>query len=417
MQLVGGEQPSIDAGDPRPIAERFGRVGEVAVIDLDAAKGEGSNADAIRDLLGRAPCRVGGGIRDYESAVGWLDAGAEKIILGSAAEPELLRRLPRQRLIAALDERQGTIVDCGWRRQTGRSVLARLRELRPYVGGFLVTFVDVEGQMRGLPLERAEELVREAGECRVTLAGGTQDVQEIAAADRLGADVQVGMALYSGRFTLADSLAAMLRSDREDGLWPTLVCDELGVALGLTYSNRDSLHEAIRSGAGVYWSRSRRALWRKGESSGATQHLLRVDLDCDRDALRFVVRQHRPGFCHRRTRTCFGEWHDLESLQQTIRARIGSAPAGSYTDRLLGNRELLSAKLVEEAAELAAAVTPEHTAEEAADLLYFLLVALASRGASLQDALRVLRQRSLRVTRRPGDAKQPLHAAQEGRTS
>lgn len=414
VQLIGGEKPSIEAGDPRPIAERFGRVGEVAVIDLDAAKSEGDNAELVRDLLGRARCRVGGGIRDYDTAVRWLDAGAEKIIIGSAAEPDLLRRLPRERLIAALDEKQGSVVDQGWRRHTGRSVLERLRELRPYVGGFLVTFVDVEGQMRGLPMARTEELVREAGDCRVTIAGGTQNVEEIAEADRLGADVQVGMALYSGRFTLADALAATLRSDREDGLWPTVICDELGVALGLAYSSRDSLHEAIKSGGGVYWSRSRQALWRKGESSGATQELLRVDLDCDRDALRFVVRQRPPGYCHKNTRTCFGDWKDLESLQQTIRRRVTSAPAGSYTARLLENPELLSAKLVEEAEELARAQTPDHAAEEAADVLYFLTVALANRGASLQDAIRVLNRRSLKVTRRPGDAKRPLNSASEG---
>jgi phosphoribosylformimino-5-aminoimidazole carboxamide ribonucleotide (ProFAR) isomerase len=77
VQLEGGRELRLDAGDPRPIADRFGRVGEIAVIDLDAAMGTGSNREVIRDLVGRARCRVGGGIRDVDSALAWLDAGAE----------------------------------------------------------------------------------------------------------------------------------------------------------------------------------------------------------------------------------------------------------------------------------------------------------------------------------------------------
>ena len=139
VQLIGGREKALDAGDPRPIAERFGRVGEVAVIDLDAALGTGSNQQTILDLLGQAPCRVGGGIRDLETARFWLDAGARKIILGTAAEPELLDQLPRDRVIAALDAVDGEIVVEGWTQKTGRGVLDRMQELKPYVGGFLVT--------------------------------------------------------------------------------------------------------------------------------------------------------------------------------------------------------------------------------------------------------------------------------------
>ena len=86
VQLVQGREKKIDAGDPRPLASRFGRVGEVAVIDLDAAMGKGSNASVIESLLPLARCRVGGGIRDVATARRWLDLGAEKIILGTAAQ-------------------------------------------------------------------------------------------------------------------------------------------------------------------------------------------------------------------------------------------------------------------------------------------------------------------------------------------
>ena len=123
VQLIGGKERALDAGDPRPLADLFGRVGEVAVIDLDAALGTGSNREMILELLERAPCRVGGGIRDLQTARFWLDAGAQKIILGTAAEPELLNQLPKERVIAALDAVDGDVVVEGWTKKTGRTVL------------------------------------------------------------------------------------------------------------------------------------------------------------------------------------------------------------------------------------------------------------------------------------------------------
>ena len=101
VQLVGGAEKAIDAGDPVPIAERFSLAGEIAVIDLDAAMRTGTNAALIEGLLPRFACRVGGGIRDVATAIGWLDKGARKVILGTAAKPEILFQLPRERTIAA----------------------------------------------------------------------------------------------------------------------------------------------------------------------------------------------------------------------------------------------------------------------------------------------------------------------------
>jgi len=404
VQLIGGETPAIEAGDPRPIADRFGRVGETAVIDLDAARGEGSNAELIEDLVARAPCRVGGGIRDVDTAIRWLDAGARSVILGTAARPEILSQLPRDRVIAALDARDGEVVVEGWRTKTGASVIDRMRALRDHVGGFLVTFVELEGRLGGSALDRVEELVREAGDTRVTIAGGVTTAEEIAELDRMGADAQVGMALYSGRLTLADAFAAPLTSDRPDDLWPTVVTDEHGVALGLAYSNRESLTAAIDEAAGVYWSRNR-GLWRKGATSGATQELLRVDADCDRDALRFVVRQQGAGFCHTGSATCWGERWGVPALNASVQERLRSAPAGSYTRRLFDDADLLRSKLLEEAGELADATTQDEAAWEAADVLYFALVRAAAAGADLEAVSRQLDARALRVTRRPGDAK------------
>jgi phosphoribosyl-ATP pyrophosphohydrolase len=358
----------------------------------------------VRALLPLARCRVGGGIRDSATARAWLDAGAQRVVLGTAARPEILRELPRERVVAALDAYDGEVVVDGWRTRTGRSIVERMHELRDLVGGFLVTFVEREGRMQGTALERVAELVRAAGDARLTIAGGVTTSEEIAALDQLGADAQVGMALYTGRLPLADAFAAPLLSDRPDGFWPTIVVDEGGAALGLAWSDLESLRAALAERRGVYRSRSR-GIWRKGEMSGATQELVAVTADCDRDALRFVVRQRGAGFCHRATWSCFGERGGLDALMQTARARRDTAAIGSYTRRLLDDPGLLEAKLVEEAGELAGARERERVAEEAADLFYFAAVALARADVSLAEVERILDERARRVTRRPGDAK------------
>ncbi len=405
VQLRQGRDLLIDAGDPFAIAERFAPLGEIAVIDLDAARGIGDNSAVIADLVRVARCRVGGGIRDRETAVRWLDAGATRVIIGTAATPDLLGSLPRSRVMAAVDARDGEVVDQGWQRGTGDSVESRMERLRPFVGGFLATFVENEGTGTGLDLGRAEAVRRSAGDAELVVAGGTRAVEEIARLDAIGIDVQVGRALYDGTFEPADALAAMLRSDRADGLWPTVVCDVGGAALGLAYSSRASLARALATGRGVYHSR-RRGVWEKGRTSGATQRLCRVDLDCDRDALRFVVEQDEPGFCHEARRTCWDDGLDLGVLERHIRAVVAGVsdqdPA-SYTRRLVEDPALLASKLVEEASELA--VADADVVAEAADLSYFMLVTLATRGVTLDEVVAELRRRAGRVTRRGGDAK------------
>ena len=401
VQLVGGRERALEAGDPLAVAERFAVAGDLAVIDLDAALGRGSNVEVIGELVRRYPCRVGGGIRSVEAALDWLDRGAQRVILGTMASPDVLDQLPRDRVMAALDGVDGEVVVEGWRRGTGANVVDRLRELRESVGSFLVTFVEREGRLGGVDLEAARSVIDAADGTPVTIAGGVTTADEVAALDQMGADAQIGMAIYTGRLGLADAFAAPLTSDRPDGLWPTVVVDELGVALGLAYSSADSLRAAIEQRRGVYHSRSR-GLWIKGETSGSTQELLRVDLDCDRDALRFTVRQGGEGFCHRRTTTCWGNDRGLGALERRLAARLEDSPKHSFTARLAEDADLLSKKLIEEAQELGRAAVPEEVVWEAADLMYFTATAIASRGVSLAEVMAELDRRALQTRRRDG---------------
>jgi len=217
---------------------------------------------------------------------------------------------------------------------------------------------------------------------------------------------------------LGMAFAACCRTDRVDGLYTTVVCTRQGEALGLVYSSKESIVAALEAGRGVYYSRSRHGLWRKGDTSGHYQVLHRIDVDCDADAVRFLVSQQgdpHPSFCHLHTLTCWGgqSLRGLRHLQDTIADRIQNAPAGSYTKKLLDNPDLLRNKLVEEAQELAEAESKQHVAEELADVLYFALTRAVQAGVSLDDAVCELDRRTRKVTRRPGLAKDFRIAAGE----
>ena len=399
VQLIGGDELAVDAGDPRPIMETFRLAGEVAVIDLDAAMGEGSNRELVDELLTMGDCRVGGGIRDVDTAIDLLNRGASKVILGTAAKPEILKHLPSDRVIAALDAVDGEVVVEGWKKKTGAGIVERMEELRDYVDAFMVTFVENEGRLEGTQMEAVERLDEAAGDADLTVAGGISTTDEIADLHRRGVDAQVGMALYKEQMHLADAIAAPLESDRDDGLWPTVVCDEHGKALGLAYSDDESLRAAVDQKRGAYHSRSR-GLWVKGETSGNVQHLRRIDLDCDADALRFTVEQAGDGFCHTDTWSCFGDDRGLSRLERIVEQRLENAPDDSYTKMLFDDPDLLRDKLAEEAEELAEAVDHDDVVWEAADLLYFAMVAMVSGEASLREV-------EDELTRRMGEVDRP----------
>jgi len=201
-----------------------------------------------------------------------------------------------------------------------------------------------------------------------------------------------------------DMVLAGATADRKTGLYATVVVDERDLALGLVWSSKESITEALKTGTGVYQSR-KRGLWHKGASSGDTQELISIGFDCDKDCLIFRVHQKGRGFCHLGTMSCWGKTAGLSRLQRTLQERKVDAPPGSYTARLFNDPKLVNAKIKEEADELCEATTKEDIASEAADLLYFALARCIAADVTLEDIERNLDLKSLKVKRRKGDAK------------
>jgi phosphoribosyl-ATP pyrophosphohydrolase/phosphoribosyl-AMP cyclohydrolase len=392
VQLRRGAEKVLEAPeDPPALARRFALFGEIAVVDLDAALGRGSNRDTVRALCRVAPCRVGGGVRSERDVVDLIKAGATRVMIGTAATPEFLGRFPRDWVMAALDARGGRTVDQGWRRDTGETPVERARRLAPHCSGFLFTQVDVEGTLQGVPLEPIRAL-RAATDLPLTVAGGVAGPEDVRAIEALGADVQVGMALYTGRLDLEEAFAA--RPDFSRGPLPTIAQDADGRVLMLAWSTAESLRQALRTRRGVYWSRSRRSVWRKGDTSGHVQALLRARYDCDADAILFTVGQEGPA-CHAGRPTCFGDAprFTLATLAGIIAARRGADPRRSHTARLLADRDLARAKVREEAAEVGEAPDRGNLVWELADLLYHAFALMEAEGIALDEVEAELRGR------------------------
>jgi phosphoribosylformimino-5-aminoimidazole carboxamide ribonucleotide (ProFAR) isomerase len=208
VQLVQGRDKFLELPDAVAVLEKFASFAAVQVIDLDAAMGrdEGvGQADIIRELCRRKPCRVGGGIRSVERALEVVKDGAQKVIVGSAAFTprginadflrSLLRALPREKVMIAVDCMGDRVAIHGWRETLPLTSQETLPQLEPYCSEFLCTYIDAEGKLQGTNIDWFRKL-RTVTRLPITAAGGITTDEEIRALEELGMNVALGMAIY-----------------------------------------------------------------------------------------------------------------------------------------------------------------------------------------------------------------------------
>ncbi|GHU93938.1 hypothetical protein FACS189479_06030 [Spirochaetia bacterium] len=419
VQLKQGSELILQRDNAVELAKEFDRYGEVAVIDLDAAMNKGSNIEMIKPLLRKAECRVGGGIRTPEQAKELVSLGAQKIILGSAAFRDsakkgagiaggefkvntefleaMVKKISRERIIVAVDARNGEIVVDGWKTPTGLKLIDAAQAVEPYAAELLFTCVEREGTMTGIDLEPVRAL-REAVSCSITVAGGVTTLEEIEAIAALGCDVQLGMALYTGKINLADAFVRSLNWKKAEsgvpqgGMLPVIAQAPDGQVLMTGFADKEALAETFKRGNLCFHSRTRNTLWMKGENSGNTLKLRRLRADCDRDAILAVVEPAGP-VCHTGAFSCFTQdrRYTWEFLQSIITERFRNPAPGSYTATL--DDELVREKVMEEADEVCTAKTHDEVVWEAADLLYFTTVLMTRAGVSVTEVLQELDRR------------------------
>ena len=213
VQLVQGREKALEGGTPQQMLDQFSAFPQIQVIDLDAAIGNGANAELVEYIALRATTRVGGGVRTAEKAAALVDLGVSKVIVGTAAFDahgpnypfleKLVASVPKERILIALDSKKGKIVIKGWREATTFTAEEVIEQMEPYCGGFLCTYVDKEGMMQGTDLDWFRRL-RAATSHEITAAGGITTLDDIEALDAIGVDAALGMAIYTGKLNLAE---------------------------------------------------------------------------------------------------------------------------------------------------------------------------------------------------------------------
>ena len=320
-----------------------------------------------------------------EQIIAELDSGVDKAIVPLSIAKKLVGVVPATRLILLLDVANASAVP---------------DSIRSAISGVLLKTISTDVEL----ISSISTFF--AGLAIHVLSEDKPTPSAIKKLTSISASLVIPFSELETSITIADAFLAPVMSDRSDGLFPTIVSSytQGGRSLGLVYSSRESVAQSILTGNGVYQSR-KHGLWEKGKTSGATQQVVRIRMDCDSDALEFSVIQHGSGFCHLPQPTCFGNIDGFAALESTLTARLASAPDGSYTHRLFNDQELLRAKIKEEADELCRADTKEEIAFEAADLFYFALTRCVAAGVTLRDIEEVLNKKATKVTRRPGNAK------------
>ncbi|KAJ7781164.1 histidinol dehydrogenase-domain-containing protein [Mycena metata] len=326
-----------------------------------------------------------------DEAVSWLDNGVDKLIVPLVWAKELIELISSERLLLLLDVGNISAVS-----DTVRNGVSGVLLKTPAIDLDLISSISKFFTGSAIHVLSSSSTPPTTSLIRGLLGIGATPV--------LPSSQLTLSATSASQINIADAFLAPVVSDRKDGLFPTVVSTETGHSLGLVYSSSESVKESILTGKGVYQSR-KHGLWRKGETSGATQDVISIRLDCDSDSLEFRVVQHGAGFCHLNRQSCFGETSGLPALENTLRSRFESAPEGSYTKRLFSDPDLLRSKIMEEADELCRAEEKADVAFEAADLFYFALTKCIGAGVGISDIEASLDRKARRVTRRTGNAK------------
>ena len=209
VQLVQGKKKALELPDPLAVLEKFSGYSEIQVIDLDAAMGREGQADIIRELCQRKPCRVGGGIRTLVRARDAVESGAYKVIVGSSAFTAqginhvflraLAEAVPREKVMIAVDCLGDHIAIRGWSEVLPLTSEEAYPQLEPYCSGFLSTYIDAEGRLQGTNLDWFRKL-RTLTNLPITAAGGITTDEEIRVLDGLGMHAALGMAIYRKMF-------------------------------------------------------------------------------------------------------------------------------------------------------------------------------------------------------------------------
>lgn len=322
------------AGDPVETAKGFRNQGAhwLHMVDLDGAKaGCPVNQDLIlhtTESIGMN-VEVGGGIRDMKTVENYLVGGASRVILGSAAlaAPGFVREAVKtygKQIAVGIDALNGMAATEGWTQKSGMNYMELAKRMEDLGVQYIIcTDIHKDGTQAGPNLEMLDKLNR-AVSCNIIASGGVSSLLDIVELYDLGLYGAIaGKAVYAGTLDLKTAVRvchkfsnkkpktqAAVQDELErffvkSNLIPAIVQDaDTNEVLMLAYMNSEALGKTLETGSTWFYSRSRAALWNKGETSGNTQKVVSVFADCDNDTLLVRVKPNGPA-CHTGARSCF----------------------------------------------------------------------------------------------------------------
>jgi anthranilate synthase component 1 len=436
-----------DIGDAVEAARRYDEADadELVFLDISAtAEGRKTMLDVVARVAEQVfiPLTVGGGVSALEHIEALLHAGADKVAINSAAvkDPSLINRASArfgaQCIVIAVDAKRVAVEGvengggdtrfevfvAGGKVPTGREALGWIEEaVERGAGEILLTSIDADGTKQGFDLELLR-LARQRVNVPIVASGGAGVLSHFADAANVGADAVLAASLFHDGVLSIDDVKAHLAGVGVDvrfrpamhetggeprfdaaGLLPTILVDAAtGEVLTFAYSNAESFRRMRATGETWLWSRSRQALWRKGATSGHTQRVRSIAVDCDHDAVVVRVEPHGPA-CHTGARSCFCQTAPsfagsaFVALDDVLAQRQQERPAGSYVTQLLADDNKRFKKLGEELVEFVRALhvgSDDDVIEEASDLLFHMAVALRAKNISLKDVSHKLLERA-----------------------
>ena len=324
VRLVKGDYATAHkvAEDPLATARAFEAAGAewIHMVDLDGAKDAALvNKDIFIKVAKETGLKVevGGGIRSMEAVEYYLSGGVSRVILGSAAvkNPAFAREAVAkygERIAIGIDARNGMVAAEGWL-DTSDVYFTELAAEMEKIGVKTIIFTDIsrDGTLTGPNLAQLTELSG-AVSCDIVASGGVSGIGDIIALRDAGLYGAIaGKAIYTGDLNLADAIAEggkprdLSRYFAKSELIPAIIQEaSTGEVLMLAYMNEESLRLTLETGRTWFWSRSRNALWNKGETSGHYQKIVSVSGDCDDDTLLIRVEQTGAA-CHTGNHSCF----------------------------------------------------------------------------------------------------------------
>lgn len=393
-------------GDPIELSDKLSIFGNFQVTDLNRAMENGDNQDIILQICRKYPCYVSGGIKSFDDGKIFLDNNAKRISISSIAvrNPSIIKEFPSQRLILSLDiDDNYNILVKGRLQESNINIFDFINKIYHdinYIEMICVTFHNSEGCGNGIDFSKIKRIKEFLGEIdkniRLTFAGGISSREEVLKLLKFGVNVQLGEALHHGKITYGELMSSMLNEEKQHShissnnidisneiLYPVCVVKQTGKILGIVYINREALEISVNTRIATFFSRDRKSLWVKGETSGNKFTVKRISFNCDNTAIIMVV--EGKNFCHIKERngdyreSCFNFFDPSKFSIAELVTKI------SDNQRFMKDEGLIQEKLKEEVLELINSKNYDDKIHEFSDVMFFLSCYAGYHNINMKD--------------------------------